>query len=783
MKKALILLLVILSNNLMSQSLVVFDVDTSNFPVMKAKFFAFDVDGRQIMNLRIPDFEIKENGLTRNILNMSCPAPKPPAALSSVLVLDISGSMTDTKTVIAKDAVRAWIAGFNWVTSESALTVFHDENALIQGFTNDSLLLIGKLDNVYSGYNTLFNKALLDPPAGGIPVAKNGRFKRVIVMITDGYPSLPTNTNEIIYMARQNNVIVFPVTMGYNCPQDLKDIALQTGGTWFENVTTTEQAREVYLKILSMAQASEPCTIEWNSETMCGDTVTNVNFRLLPYDISQTIQYSKPEKAVAQLSFNPGLLIFKNKMPGKVYDTTITITANNSDFVISKIRSTKPCIKISPDNLSLKAGERKDVTVSYTPVDYEYESIELFFDNDACPAQYLVSSIHKGKKTVADTLKLTHPNGGESFVVGSDSIITWQGIGENDTVRLEYSTDGGKSWVLIAEKAVGLKYIWKNIPKPASPTCLVKVKQINPVFINDCNPKWTTLSINGKSVEWSPDNTMIAISGAGLITVVDAVSYKTLHRYYRHYEEATEVHWSPDGTKIASSGDRSIKIWNVADEKLIFEMPHGYTNCFNWSPDGKWIAAGLFNSTDIKIWEVENGIDGGYIHGNSGSVIRICWSPDGKRIATVSDDRTCNIWDFNSASLIKTVYKHHGSLDCVSWSPDGKKIAIGSTDEDFNAYVKIWDASTYTMVDSVPGHTFISWSPDSKSIATIIDNVILTWDVSSGKEIKSFNGHLSNVYSIDWSSDGRRIVSTSYDKTVKIWDAADGSVVKKYERL
>jgi uncharacterized protein (TIGR02145 family) len=72
-------------------------------------------------------------------------------------------------------------------------------------------------------------------------------------------------------------------------------------------------------------------------------------------------------------------------------------------------------------------------------------------------------------------LKLTCPNGGEKFVVGSDTIITWEGIEKERRVKLEYSTDNGNTWFLISKKAFGLKYIWKKLPNQESNEFLVRI--------------------------------------------------------------------------------------------------------------------------------------------------------------------------------------------------------------------------------------------------------------------------------------------------------------------
>ncbi|MEI6089839.1 MAG: choice-of-anchor D domain-containing protein [bacterium] len=64
-----------------------------------------------------------------------------------------------------------------------------------------------------------------------------------------------------------------------------------------------------------------------------------------------------------------------------------------------------------------------------------------------------------------DSLHFTFPTANDKFVVASDTLITWDGISPSDSVRLEYSTDNGKSWLILSQKAMGMNYLWKNIPK------------------------------------------------------------------------------------------------------------------------------------------------------------------------------------------------------------------------------------------------------------------------------------------------------------------------------
>ena len=69
------------------------------------------------------------------------------------------------------------------------------------------------------------------------------------------------------------------------------------------------------------------------------------------------------------------------------------------------------------------------------------------------------------------------------------------------------------------------------------------------------------------------------------------------------------------------------------------------------------------------------------LNGHSYSVFSVCWSPDGKYLASGSNDGTVIIWDANSGQRLKTLQGHSESVNSVSWSPDGKYLASGSGDK------------------------------------------------------------------------------------------------------
>jgi VWFA-related protein len=457
-----------------SQSLSVFNVDAGSFPTIKAKFYAFDASGNQITNLLPSDFEVKENGQPRTVSLVSCPIPQPPAPLSSVLVMDVSGSMCGYGLDIAKAATNAWIDLLPLGISECAITSFSDANYINQDFTIDKSKLVNGINSLTCIGGTNYNAAMINAMAGGILIAKKGIHKRVIVFLTDGGPNFEPNTTQIISQANANNITIFCVTIGTSAPQCMKDFANQTGGLYVENIRTKEEAEDCYRKILQTAQGSEPCDIAWQSGITCTTGITNVELRITNLGLKANTSYQSPNTSVANLKFNPLSVNFSNIELGKKKDTTITVTAKYSNFNITNIISSNPAFEITPTSFSLASGESKNLTVSYLPADSGYTYSKFTIENDLCPTQYYASGGFPGLKPKIRTLKLIHPNGGQVFVVGMDTVITWEGVLPDEKVIIDYSTNNGTSWIVIADSAAGLSYKWR-VPKTPSNNCLARV--------------------------------------------------------------------------------------------------------------------------------------------------------------------------------------------------------------------------------------------------------------------------------------------------------------------
>ncbi len=164
--------------------------------------------------------------------------------------------------------------------------------------------------------------------------------------------------------------------------------------------------------------------------------------------------------------------------------------------------------------------------------------------------------------------------------------------------------------------------------------------------------------------------------------------------------------------------------------------------------------------------------------GHTGWVNGVCYQPDGRSLASASDDGTLRIWTADTGSLLRTINAGSRMLD-VCYSPDGRRLASAST----NRVVQVWDAATGRSIAKLKGHTqwvsSLCFSPDGRRLASgSRDGTVRVWDPDAGTTVLILREHEDDVNMVRYSRDGKWLASASSDGTVKLWEASAGKLNK-----
>jgi len=312
-------------------------------------------------------------------------------------------------------------------------------------------------------------------------------------------------------------------------------------------------------------------------------------------------------------------------------------------------------------------------------------------------------------------------------------------------------------------------------PESALKVTLTHTKRVNTICY----------SPNGKYI--------ISGSGDGSVRVWDWKKQKEITKLEGHTENVSSICISNDERFIASgSGDGSVRVWDWKNEREIIKLEGHTTNVYSvyFSPDGQYIVSGSsgFHEKDdntIRVWDWKKQKEIAKLDGHSiGRVLSMCFSPNGRYIASCSLDATIRIWDWKRQEEIRKLSGYTHTVEYLCFSPNGRYIASvseeslyttdGQVTNDFSTAIHIWDWENKREIKTLEGLNGrlcgLCFSPDGQYIASgLSDNTIHIWEWEKEKEIRKLEGNTDLVLSICFSPDGQYIASGSYDTSVRVW--------------
>ena len=306
------------------------------------------------------------------------------------------------------------------------------------------------------------------------------------------------------------------------------------------------------------------------------------------------------------------------------------------------------------------------------------------------------------------------------------------------------------------------------------------------------------VSYEDRGITFSPDGSRLAVATSIGIWLYDVETFDEIALLTGHTEEATAVAFSPDGTKIASVAGgywpRMLKLWTVETRQslTIFQVEKGYADSVAFSPDNTKLAwAG-------RLWDVETRQPFDIFQDNKLS--NFTFSPDGKILAgtgiktfprTSRNDVTMyagivTLYDVTTGQVLNTfiagrrtkLREPRERVTSIAFSPDSTKIASGAGHD-----VKLWEVSTGKNIATFQGQKgavkSIAFSPDGTKLAVGAEEGVKLLDTLTGKHIDLL-GAMWNL-SVAFSPDGKMLATASW-AGVRLWEVSTGKSLTPLQR-
>lgn len=249
---------------------------------------------------------------------------------------------------------------------------------------------------------------------------------------------------------------------------------------------------------------------------------------------------------------------------------------------------------------------------------------------------------------------------------------------------------------------------------------------------------------------------------------------------------------SPDDRRLAcATADGQIVVWDAQAGTLLkqWNAKQSADVLLAFAPDSKTLVSA---SNVVRIWDTERAVEIARLPTQANHVVlALAFSPDGKTLGLGHHGGEINLWDVKGKKSAGA-FRYAGALQAIAWSPDGKKLAAAG-----GAKVLVWDVSTGDLVKSFDVKegpvTFpilvasLAFGPDSKTLAAGgWDSIIRIYNLAAknptaAHSVRLCTGHHSAVHAVAFSHDGRCLVSGSFDRSCRLWEAFSGKQIALFK--
>jgi WD40 repeat protein len=284
------------------------------------------------------------------------------------------------------------------------------------------------------------------------------------------------------------------------------------------------------------------------------------------------------------------------------------------------------------------------------------------------------------------------------------------------------------------------------------------------------------------AVRFSPDGRRLVSASADSTVRVWDVARGTQTGVLRHSAFLNDAAFTSDGRQIVTAGWNSlVSVWDAATLRLVRELEGHASYIDSISPmPASHVAASAGIDGTVRLWDLDRGRERSRLRAVGGLAVRaIAFAPDGRQLATLSDNGLLRFWDVEAGEFsqeAKPLRGHTEQITCLALSPDESRVITGSRD----GTARIWKTATGEPL-SVLRHDGIvnaaQFSPDGRLIMTADDSSgsITIRDASSGQLQHSIRP-ARPVGGPVFSPDGSHVFATSRPGVIIRWNSATWTI-------
>jgi WD40 repeat protein len=260
---------------------------------------------------------------------------------------------------------------------------------------------------------------------------------------------------------------------------------------------------------------------------------------------------------------------------------------------------------------------------------------------------------------------------------------------------------------------------------------------------------------------FSPDEVLLVSTGSdGKIKVLEVDSGNEV-TVIDAYEPSSPIHAASlisNGESFATSSlGAPVKIWDIFNARPKWTITQYRDVCsLAFSPHGL-LACGT-TSGPIRLWDITGTHERKTLIGHEAAINALSFSPDGRFLASVSDDCTARTWEIRKGIHTWT-FNDMSSLQSIAFSPDGQSVAIAINTlpgpNSRNGHVRVCrifghtmvahiaklfsKTSSFTLRENVLYVKSIAFAPNGEFVAFTMDDIIELWDLRNAELLDTLN--------------------------------------------